>query len=65
MSSEFSIAELIECARRELGQRKKVYRRLVLHEKMPGAQADREIALMEAIVRNLEEQEQPEIQFNL
>ena len=65
MNEAFSIEELIECARRELGARRRVYRRMVLNEKMPGTQADREIALMEAIVQNLERQKEPELEFNL
>jgi len=60
MSVQFSIDELIECAQRELGKRKTVYRRLVLSEKMDGKMADRELAMMAAIVQNLQEQKQPE-----
>jgi hypothetical protein len=57
----FSINELCACARRELGQRKRVYSRLVADGKMKQADADREIALMEAIRDNLEAQQQPKL----
>lgn len=57
-SSAFSILDLIQCARRELGQRKRVYRRLVSEGRMEPAEAEREIALMQAIRENLESQQQ-------
>jgi hypothetical protein len=57
----FSIHELVQCARRELAQRKRVYRRLVYDGKMKQEEADREIALMEAIRENLESQQQPRL----
>ena len=57
----FTINELIACARRELGQRRRVYRRLVEAGKMDPADAKREIALMEAIRDNLENQQTPKL----
>jgi hypothetical protein len=59
--TEFSIDELVSCARRELGQRKRVYRRLVAEGKMSQESADHEIALMIAIKENLEDQQQPKL----
>jgi hypothetical protein len=58
---EFTIDELVACARRELGQRKRVYQRLVAIGKMDQAEAEREIALMRAIRDNLEDQQQPKL----
>jgi hypothetical protein len=47
---------LITCARRELNQRKRVYSRLVNNGKMSKESAEREIAMMAAIVANLANQ---------
>ncbi len=44
-----SDAEKYECAKREVRMRKRVYPRWVAQGKMTQAQADREIAIMEAI----------------
>jgi len=54
----FTIEELILCARRELGYRKRVYPRLIRDNKMSKEIADSEIALMRAIRENLENQQQ-------
>jgi hypothetical protein len=61
MSSDFSIDDLVACVRRELAQRRRVYGRLVIEGKMKGKDADREIALMQAIRENLENQQQPRL----
>jgi hypothetical protein len=45
----FTATELASCARRELMQRKRVYKRLVEADKMSQADADREIAMMRTI----------------
>ena len=45
-----TIYDKLACARRELRMRRKVYPRRVANRKMSQEQADREIALMEAIV---------------
>jgi hypothetical protein len=59
--TQFSINDLVACARRELAQRKRVYRKLVARGKMAQEDADREIALMEAIRENLENQQTPKL----
>lgn len=51
---EPTIKDLITCAKREVGQRRRVYARLVTQGKMSQEKADWEIACMEAIVRRLE-----------
>ena len=61
MSTEFSIDDLVACARRELGHRKRVYRRLVAEGRMEQEDAEREIAMMGAIRENLEAQQQPRL----
>lgn len=61
MQHDFSIEDLIACARRELAQRHRVYARLVAAGKMSGKDADREIALMAAILDNLENQQSPKL----
>jgi hypothetical protein len=48
----FTSAEKRECAERELKMRQRVYPRWVQSEKMTQAKADREIALMQAIVED-------------
>lgn len=50
----FSYADLLECARRELRMRERVYPRWVEGGKMTARQAAREIALQTAIVETLE-----------
>ena len=57
----FTINDLVACARRELGQRRRVYARLVAAGKMSQETADREIALMAAILDNLETQQSPKL----
>ena len=61
MTEEFSIDDLVACARCELAQRRRVYSRLVMTGKMSRESADREIALMQAIRENLESQQQPKL----
>lgn len=51
---EFSDKDKMDCAARELRQRLRVYPRLVDAGKMTQSLADRQIALMEAIVRDYE-----------
>jgi hypothetical protein len=57
----FTIQELIGCAQREISKRQHVYHRLVMNERMTPAQAQREIALMSAILANLENQISPSL----
>lgn len=59
--TDFPIDDLVACARRELAQRHRVYRRLVEAGKMSQETADREIALMAAILDNLENQQNPKL----
>jgi hypothetical protein len=59
--SDYSIDELCACVRREISQRKRVYRRLVAEGKLDADTAAREIAMMEAIRDNLESQQQPRL----
>ena len=61
MARGFSIEDLLACVRRELGQRRRVYRRLVGMGKMAQEDSEREIALMEAIRENLENQQEPKL----
>ena len=50
-----SLARQVECARREVRQRERVYPRLVQDGRMSQAKADEEIEAMRAIVRALED----------
>lgn len=50
----FTTAEMVEAARREVGQRRRVYKRLVDNGKMSQPFADRQVAIMEAIALTLE-----------
>lgn len=45
------------CAKREVAQRKRVYPRLVSKGSMSQAEADREIAIMEAIASDYQEKD--------
>jgi hypothetical protein len=54
MAGEFTNADKAKCARRELGQRRRVYPRLVEGGKMTQANADREMRLMELIAEDFE-----------
>ena len=45
----FTAAEKAKCATREVAQRRRVYPRLVESQRMKQAEADRQIAIMEAI----------------
>lgn len=49
MTTAFTAAQKAQCAAREVAQRRRVYPRLVAGNRMTQAQADREIAIMEAI----------------
>lgn len=51
---KFTNAEMAEAARREVGQRQRVYARLVENGKMSRPFADRQVAIMEAIAETLE-----------
>jgi hypothetical protein len=51
--SEPTLEEMIECARREVRMRRRVYPRWVADGRMTQAAADREIASMEAIADRL------------
>lgn len=48
-----NIEEQIKCVEREIGQRKRVYPRLVQRETMTERKAQYEIACMEAVLRTL------------
>jgi hypothetical protein len=48
-----TIKEQLDCAKRELSMRERVYPRLVSQEKMSKEKADHEIACMKAIVATL------------
>jgi hypothetical protein len=49
MPDPFTRAELLREALREIGQRRRVYPRLISQGKLRQADADRQIALMQAI----------------
>jgi hypothetical protein len=59
--AKFSNAELLDCAKREVRFRRKVYRRLVAERKMTQADADRETAMMQAIVELLSTKQSPDL----
>lgn len=59
MTAKFTIAELCECAKREVKQRKHVYARLVYQGKMDQKEAEREIALMRAIAEYFDAKTNP------
>lgn len=48
-----TLTEQIECARREIGFRRRVYHRRVANGSMKQVQADHEIACMEGILATL------------
>jgi hypothetical protein len=52
--TEFTSAEMVGCIERELKMRRRVYPRWVSTGKMSQPQANREIALMEAILARLQ-----------
>lgn len=56
----FTAEDKFACVRRELGYRRHVYARRVTDGAMKKDQADREIALMEAIAADYEEQAKKE-----
>lgn len=49
MTQAFTAADKAACAEREVTQRRRVYPRLVESRRMKQAEADRQIAIMEAI----------------
>jgi hypothetical protein len=55
---KYGIDELCACVRREIGQRKRVYGRMVKESKMDEETAQKEIEMMQEICENLEEQRQ-------
>jgi hypothetical protein len=55
---KYRTQELIGCVRRELGQRKRVYGRMVAESRMDAETAEREIGMMEEILEMLEDKEQ-------
>lgn len=59
MPGGFTLEELARCAVREVGQRKRVYGRLVEQGKWKQERADREIAMMQAIADHFMAQQQP------
>lgn len=64
----YTLAQLAQCARREVGFRKHVYPNQVARHKMPQIKADTEIAMMEQIAAMLEqmaERNKPEPEFDI
>ena len=61
MKTKFSIDELMLCVTREIAYSQRVYRRLVGDGRMKPEEAEREIAMMEAVRDNLETQQQPRL----
>jgi hypothetical protein len=61
LENRFSFDQLATEAKREVAQRKSVYRRLVDDGRMSRETADRKIALMQAIADFLEQQTQPKL----
>lgn len=49
-AASFTYAELLRCAKREAAMRRAVYDKRVKHGEMNIAEANREVALMDAIV---------------
>lgn len=49
------LADQVACVKREIGQRRRVYARLVETGRMKQAKADTEIAAMEAVLVTVEE----------
>lgn len=49
MAANFSLDEQLECIKREIGMRERVYPRWVQSAKMSQAKADREIACMRSV----------------
>jgi hypothetical protein len=58
---KFSDVELANCARRELAQRRRVYRRLLSNQRMDQKTANTEIAMMEQIAEYFENKTQPKL----
>jgi hypothetical protein len=52
----FTIEDMVACVERELRQRHRVYPRLVTNGRMRQADADREIATMNAVLDHLQSQ---------
>jgi len=61
MNIEITFSELAQCARRELGHRRKLYPRLVRSGKIDLAQAETELLMMEAIAEYFEGKTQPKL----
>lgn len=59
--NDFTVNELVRCARREVAYRKRVYPRLVEQGTLEAKEAEREIALMSAIAELLESKVQPKL----
>lgn len=51
----------VQCVKREIGQRQRVYPRLVQAGKMPQAQADEELEAMRAVLATLQGLQQPDL----
>ena len=58
-----ALPDLITCAKSELQMRRRVYPRLVTQGRMEEGEAQHEIALLRAIVANLEAQLNPPLMF--
>jgi hypothetical protein len=60
-ATEFSLLELIACAEREVGLRQRVYPGRVFTGRMSQREADRQLAMMQAIAARLRELAQAEL----
>jgi hypothetical protein len=61
MANEMTLDDLIDCVKREIAFRKRVYKRMVDFENMDPEAAEREILLMNAVLENLQSQKQPKL----
>lgn len=52
--AEFTLAQQVECVRREIDMRLLMYRRWVVQRKMPAEKADYEIACMRAVLATMQ-----------
>jgi hypothetical protein len=57
----FTLRDLVKCAEREIGLRRRVYPNRVDTGRMSQREADRQIAMMEAIAARLREEERSEL----
>lgn len=60
MTELVPLSDQVDCVRREIAQRRRVYPRLIERGKMTQVAADREIARMEAVLASIEKLRQGE-----